>query len=88
MIMIDIGKPKECFICPFKHIGVDPFIECEPSNCPLEEIVRCKECRYYHADDYGYCEAWGDMFHHWEENDRVDPDGYCYMGKRRDEVEE
>lgn len=48
-------------------------------------VVRCKDCRYYIEKEYNYCCAWGDVFHHWEGHDKIDPNGYCYMGERKDE---
>ena len=46
------------------------------------EVVRCKECKY--RQDDGYCEAWADMFHHWEGYYPTDPEGYCDKGERKD----
>ena len=48
---------------------------------PIQELVRCKDCRLNHD---GYCEYWGDVFHHWEGNDMVDPNGFCHMGERKE----
>lgn len=50
-----------------------------PNWCPLVEIVRCKDCRYYHADEAvnskcGDCGIWAKKL--------VDH-GYCFMGKKR-----
>lgn len=44
-------------------------------------LVRCKDCKYWQED--GYCEAWGDVFHHWEGYDAVPEDMYCGWGERR-----
>lgn len=41
-----------------------------------EEIVRCRDCKYYEPNTYSHftCELL--MFH-------VDPDGFCKLGVRR-----
>ena len=52
---------------------------------PVQELVRCRDCKFYHEDDYGYCEFWGDVFHHWEGHDKADPNGFCHMGERKED---
>lgn len=49
------------------------------ATCPLEELVRCKDCKYWRYDDYqndshGYCPT--------NEND------YCSRGERKEDVED
>ncbi len=45
----------------------------------VQELVRCKECRYWHDD--GYCNKWDNAPGHPEvwEND------FCSFGERRDD---
>ena len=80
-----IRSVLESVFSGYKEELIDNAVEMIARYIPFDavEVVRCRECRYYHEDDYGYCSAWGDMFHHWEGYDRVDPDGYCHMGKRK-----
>lgn len=46
------------------------------------EAVRCKDCKHRHDD--GYCDAWGDSFHHWEDFNKVPEDMFCGYGERRE----
>lgn len=48
-----------------------------------EEIVRCRDCKRFAADqsDHEYRSGW--WCHRWN-TDMVKPDGYCSWGKRRD----
>lgn len=46
-----------------------------------EEIVRCRDCRHYHAEING-CDEFGDIWH--DEYANVEPDGYCSWGERRE----
>lgn len=46
-------------------------------------VVRCKDCKHRHDD--GYCEAWGDFFHHWEDFNKVPEDMFCGYGERKEE---
>lgn len=48
------------------------------------EIVRCGECKWYHPADK-YCEAWGDVFIHWEGVEPIEEDGFCHWGVRRED---
>lgn len=49
-----------------------------------EKIVRCRDCKYHVGNDTmfsfynGTCDWWA-------ESPKVDPDGFCKWGKRRDE---
>lgn len=49
----------------------------------IVEVVRCKDCKHRHDD--GYCEAWGDSFHHWEDFNKVPEDMFCGYGERRED---
>lgn len=43
-----------------------------------ERIVRCRDCKHYTDDEmeyYHYCGSWCEQ---------VEPDGFCYLGERRD----
>lgn len=45
-----------------------------------EEVVRCRDCKHYHAEING-CDEFGDIWH--DEYANVEPDGFCAWGKRR-----
>ncbi len=45
-----------------------------------EEIVRCRDCRHYHAEFNG-CDDFGDVWH--DEYANVEPDGFCAWGERK-----
>lgn len=45
-----------------------------------QEIVRCRDCRHYHAT-YNGCDEFGDIWH--DEYAKVEPDGFCKWGERK-----
>jgi hypothetical protein len=47
----------------------------------FDEIVRCKDCRYYEVD--GWEQGWccHEQYYEFE----MDPDGYCSRGEKHDE---
>lgn len=61
-----------------------------PLESPAVEVVRCGECE--HGFDWAYdrllCELWADG----DEDSkarlfpRVEPDGFCFLGKRREDA--
>lgn len=66
--------------CGFPGIGVyvDDCIATRHKDCPLGEVVHCKDCKWYtdsaHIDHSKMCKLLGVY---------PAPDGYCYAGKRR-----
>ena len=46
------------------------------------EIVRCRDCKHYHAEING-CDEFGDIWH--DEYANVEPDGFCKWGERREQ---
>lgn len=50
-------------------------------GCPIEEIVRCRDCKYATADqsDHDFRELLWCNFHRMD----VKPDGFCAWGERR-----
>lgn len=78
--------PKSCSECPFKTSDyVCGLLDCAFScnhfkernyNCPLVEIVTCKDCKYWVTDDGNpYCGIIGNL---------TDKDFYCRTAKRRE----
>lgn len=70
----NMEKPKECQVCPI-------FIWCYTNDwkgyehCPLIEIVRCGECKWYGTDDgMPFCNWW---------LREIEPDVFCSYGERR-----
>lgn len=63
--------------------GVVEYINRTPI-ADVVEVVRCKECKYLNgmADCLDFAYFCGLM------NIKMPKDGYCYYGKKRDEVEE
>lgn len=45
-----------------------------------ERIVRCRDCRHYHAT-YNGCDEFGDIWH--DEYATVEPDGFCAWAERK-----
>ena len=48
----------------------------------MEAIVRCRDCRHYHAEING-CDEFGDIWH--DEYANVEPDGFCAWAERKEE---
>lgn len=63
----DMEMPKECYVCPLldDEYGVCKIIgetkvdmtEERSKNCPLVEIVTCKDCKYY-RNSLEHCTQW------------------------------
>lgn len=59
IIIEDMIMPKSCVACPFEHNGdcyggkpklimdIEDFKYYRHPNCPLKEVVRCKDCKRY-----------------------------------------
>lgn len=62
----------------FVRIDDEPII-----NKNLVEVVRCKDCRYFHK--YGFKLEYTECLHF---DCHVSEDGYCAWGEKMDEVEE
>ena len=86
--------PDDCISCPFiKAEGTRFFcdrimkfidkndLESKHDDCPLVDIVTCKDCKYYRVeDDVEYCTN-----HTIKDNKYwVREDYYCASGKRRE----
>jgi len=54
-------------------------------DTPILEIVRCKDCKWYHNADDKYfprtCDHWSEMFHYYEDWESVDENGFCSWGE-------
>ena len=85
--MSECGK-KKCFRHPSNIIDrtrPQSYSEFKETNyCPLEyrepdvvEVVRCKDCIYYHPS---YCEVWSKFG-----TVQTREHGFCYMGERRED---
>jgi len=59
---------------PREWIISEEDLGCDGAYYSHEEIVRCKDCRYYNGE-YKYCD--NDIF--------VKPNGYCSYGKRKED---
>ena len=51
-------------------------------SLPRERVVRCMDCKHYHAEING-CDEFGDIWH--DEYANVEPDGFCAWGERREQ---
>jgi hypothetical protein len=97
MIAIDMKMPKSCILCPFidndgwYSCDVNPMaitdIGCEKraKNCPLVEIVTCKDCEHWEKllspqtptnKEYHFCPM-ADCY--------TSYDFFCKDGERREE---
>jgi hypothetical protein len=87
----NIDKPKRCELCPCSYysegalsdicqVTDKPITDGKPTNCPLIDIVTCGECKWSYTDERDgtlWCKV--HMSHY-----RVDGDGFCYLGERRE----
>ena len=76
LAILNMSKPKGCWDCfnwDCGHWGEHGYDNL--TDCPLIEIVRCGECKYYYGHEQ-YCE----IDHFAREN------GFCYDGKRREDM--
>jgi hypothetical protein len=99
MIQIDIDMPINCATCPFtRAINTYSFdsmcvltkkkaneIRHREEWCPLREVVRCKDCKYYTdaeaipcKDCSGFCARLGAVSYY-----GVDATDFCSFGERR-----
>ena len=93
MIQIDIDMPINCATCPFtRAINTYSFdsmcvltkkkaneIRHREEWCPLREVVRCKDCKYWH-NNTEFCDLWSvpNVAQHTYAN------GYCFRAERRE----
>ena len=85
---------KESLLLYFRDINY-AYNDCarldalEKGLSELEEVVRCKDCKYYRQNKPYLvagvpimanlvCEKWADGC-------RTDPDGFCFMGERKED---
>ena len=85
----NMDKPKNCKVCPFKtcfiRVNIKSYTclinddECGKTDCPLIDIVKCKDCKYWHDHEWSStCDKHiGNGF---------PSDYFCADGKRRGEV--
>lgn len=87
-ILIDIPMPMDCEECPLN----DEYAECvllgifgskygRLPDCPLKEIIRCNQCRFYegvhNVQGCAPCDFWGIGAVMW--------DDFCKRGERRED---
>lgn len=88
IIVENMNMPSTCTMCwisnicqehihDLKHIGYDKRLD----DCPLRDVVRCKDCRHYSADGWGY----GNCYRSSVEYLRMADNGYCSYGERRED---
>ncbi len=65
----DYGSFGECLLQ--KHKKVNCLVWSRDNNCPLAEIITCKDCKYW---DEPYCKVI---------NNFTDEDYYCASAKRK-----
>lgn len=74
-------KPKRCIDCPVNDMVCELWTKVanikarKHKDCPLIEIVRCGECKWYGVSDgMPYCDWW---------LREIEPDVFCSYGERR-----
>ena len=93
MIAVKGEMPKNCSECSFKaNDYVCGLLDCAFScnhfternyNCPLVEIVTCKDCKHYkHHGTNGYCSKRVNTDSHTDVY--REPNYFCALGERRE----
>ena len=57
-------------------IDVQPTVDAEP-------VVRCRDCKYYSADGWGY----GNCYRRNVDFIRMNDNGFCSMGERKEDAD-
>lgn len=82
----NMSKPKRCELCPCSYysegalsdicqVTNKPITDGTPNNCPLIEIVTCRECKWWNK---GFCNN-GRA----DANLKLDKNCFCDEGERR-----
>lgn len=79
LIDMDMDIPGSCGVCP---IYDDEIVCCslggDEYDCPLREVVRCKECKRYESDGGAFMTCTlHDLI--------VEDECFCWWGERREE---
>ena len=99
----NMDKPKECIECEFSCLWANGSTHCmvdgeelfcdgipQRHDCPLIDIVRCGECKWWDKDGdrpFGYCHA--EKHRHFSTNWEISiyrkykSDHFCSDGERR-----
>lgn len=82
VLIKDMDLPEDCYSCPLKEEGycniTYSYATCinrRNSDCPLTQIVHCKECANYYNNH---------LCLHWSKHGTIEtkPDDYCSYGER------
>ena len=84
VIVKGMDMPKRCYECPLRdaEYGVCNMLimsvrEDIPEECPLVEVVRCKDCKHCSCDSI--------FNEYWCNGRKVVSDGFCNYGEKKDE---
>ena len=79
----NMDKPKGCIDCPVNDMACELWTEVanikahKHKDCPLIDIVPCKECKWLGVDDgMPFCDWW---------LREIEPNVFCSYGERREE---
>lgn len=50
-----------------------------------EQVVRCKDCEHYREHEWILITDVSDVCHFWGDGVKVEPNGFCKWGKRREQ---
>lgn len=101
-IMVDgIGLPRNgCIGCYFrtaKYCGLKESNDyvwnyaekgTRPDNCPITEVIRCKDCKYFSTDFNGNnrCDLYMDAYSPWAESQYSPSESdFCSKAERKEE---
>lgn len=81
MAIPNVKKPKGCYYCPLEQLSECRLLDNKfveeidiPNDCPIIEIVECKDCKHYQREE---CRL--DPF--WEK--QTEPTDFCSKGEMR-----
>jgi len=51
----------------------------------LKQVVRCRDCKHYSDHEWVIATDVSDVCHFWADGVKVEPDGFCKWGERKEE---
>ena len=94
MIAINMEMPDNCTKCPCLNDEywscnadwglTEPSTKHRPKGCPLKEIVRCKDCKYY-LESNETCGMVSVRLMFYADGKRWTDNCFCCWGERREE---
>ena len=85
----NMDKPQSCWECPFYDSEYPWTCDSLDTDCPIIEIIPCKECKFSHMTYDGQCK-YCDLERDDDDNFiecYFDGDHFCGFGERRSDAD-